>query len=203
MMSDHQKQALFSVSVPGGSLSFAQYLWGGRLALRWLPAHHRRLEKLLIWLCIAVVLCCISYFLGTYKVVFRSWSRETGEYLFKLQGEGVIFICLGCYILGILVARLLFANYSRRSHHSFYESNSGIHSGYNLQITDSGISWSVDDYYSFVAWERLKGVTTHDGIDYYDLGTLGFLWIPAALADYPRTSMREFINKKLRENAKK
>ena len=85
-------------------------------------------------------------------------------------------------------------------HHRFYEAHSGIHNGYDLKVTDLGIFWSIDGCYAFRTWRQLKGVTTHDGIDYYDFGPSGFLWVPVALADYPRTPMLAFIEKKLSEN---
>ena len=201
--SANQDGVLFSINVPGQSLSFSQYLWGAKLVRLSLPEGRRRLGRIPTFLIATLVMWLIFAFTaslsdGQYKFLLlaRTLNQVDGEYLFKLRNSAVISVFLGCYITGVVTIRLLYRLHQRRWFRKFYDANDAIQSGYCLQLMAQGVRWMDSDkqtFRAFVAWNKVRGVENHNDMDYLDLGTLGFLWIPTNLAEYPRAQVRAFI----------
>lgn len=202
-----QDGVLFSMNIPGQSLSFSQYLWGARLVRSLLPERRRRLGRipaflittLAMWLIFALVASLSD---GHYQFRLSAWSRsdEVGDYLFRFRNSAVISVFLGCYIVGILTIRLLYRRAQRRWYRIFYVANDAIRSGYCLQLTEQGIRWMDhpnQNFRAFIAWNKVKGIESHGNMDYLDLGLLGFLWIPTDLDDYPRAQVFACIEQHL------
>ncbi|HGU6634657.1 TPA: hypothetical protein ACWZU0_000175 [Klebsiella oxytoca] len=191
--------------IPGQCLSFSQYLWGARLARLALPERRRRLAPVPAFLISTLIMWLIFAFFaslsdGHYQFRLSAWSISdgAGEYLFRLRNSKVIAVFLGCYIVGVLTIRLLYRRFQRCWSRRFYDANGAIRSGYCLQLWEEGVSWmdhSNQNYRAFLAWRHVKGIVTHGKMDYLDLGTLGFLWIPVDLDAYPRAQVFRFIER--------
>ncbi|MTH44693.1 hypothetical protein [Intestinirhabdus alba] len=197
----------FTLNIPGHSLSFAQYLWGARLLRLSLPERRRRfggmpvflISAFAIWLIFALLISAID---GHYQFRLSAWAlnHEAGGYLFRLRNTEVISVFVGCYTAGVLITRLFFNRQQRRWCRSLYDANEAIRYGYCLQLTEQGAGWTAcgrQSFRVFVTWDKVKAVKSKGNIDYLDLGTLGFLWLPADMADYPRPQVLAFIEQHL------
>ena len=164
------------------------------------PGRLGRMPKYLItaffiWLVFALFASLID---GRYQFRLSAWSLIDGEYFFKLRNSEVISALIGCYIIGVLTIRLLYRTHQRRWNRKFYDANKSVKNGYCLQLTEKGICWmdpDKQDFWFFLPWHKIRGVENNQEMDYLDLGTLGFLWIPTNLAEYPREQVLAFIDK--------
>lgn len=200
-----QGETRYRIKIPGHALSFKQYQWGGRLFYRAFPQRSRRFLKVLTF---AILLFCLMFIGdilddGYYShLQLSSWSTECDatDYLFNLKGDEAKAALLALFIAGALViiikTRLRYRRYLR----TMYEINETIRSGYLLELTDRGVRWTTSSSTFFVVWQKVVGLMSHDRIDYLDLGTLGFLWVPGDLPDYPRDEMKVFIEQHVSEH---
>lgn len=201
-----QEDSRFRIVVPGNSLSFSQYKWGGRLFARALP-QRPIVGRLITFLIVAFMMFFIfSIIIGLqnkeFFLMISAWSYEcdTPQYLFNLAGFDAAIALLAIFIAGLLILtirlRLRYRHYLR----SMYHINETIKTGYILELSERGIRWTSKNINFFVLWNKVMGVANHDGIDYVDLGTLGFLWIPGDSPDYPSDEVKAFIKQHISEH---
>lgn len=197
-----QERVLFSINIPGQSLSFAQYQCGISLVWLSLPKRCQRLGRVpflaLTLLAFGLWVACSVLVRGDYyQLTLLAWAPndECGDHLFELNNMVVIALLMGCCIVGALSARYIAVWRHRLFMRAFYDGMPQL--GYCLKVTELGIHWVNDHMSCYATWDLVKGVVSRGEIDYIHLGSRGFLWIPADLPDYPREQMLEFIKKHL------
>lgn len=203
----HQHEIMYSIHIPGKSLSFSQYVWGTRLAHASVSVERPRpdkFRKLLITICLVSMITFILLLISDsqYQFVLYVWNinDDAGDYLFRLHNAEVIAIFLVCYIVGVLTIRLSLLWRQRRWLHKTYESSDIIRNGYYLQLTEKGLLWNDGSnkcVQSFLTWNKVRGIKNHENMDYIDLGIQGFLWIAVESEAFKRREVIAFIQERV------